>query len=487
MRFKKHIMGFVCSMALMTMAGTADAKTVYVSANASGNGNGSVSAPFKTISKAVASKLEPGDVVLVRPGVYNESVFIPKEKSGAEGRYITFRSETPRAAKVVSTKGYSFMTFANYIKFEDFDTRGGIVGKSVHHIEVRGNDSHDSPGPGIYFGASDFLLIEDNITRGNSANAVSSGISIHIPQNVSGNNTYKGFRIIVRNNISYDNLTKTAGHTDGNGIIFDDFLLRNSLVRTGKRPDGFVPYKFPGLIENNLVYNNGGAGICVYASDNITVRNNTSYHNATDPQGKGTWKGELRNMSGSNNVWVNNIAVANPKVQHSNAISFVSFKDWPNNNVKWANNLTFNGTKGEKSIGTSGGNSVPSGDGNLFGVDPQFVKAGSNFRLKETSPAINAGTLKFGSSALALKGTARVVKIIDMGAYEAGSGGKVDDDTTPPVVDKPTKPLPLPNCTTTAATKEAAQQKFLKTCGKKWLDCDKQKNGSFICSSKKMN
>lgn len=481
MRFNRQIIGFVCAMALMTMAGSADAKTVYVSANASGNGNGSVSAPFKTISKAVASKLEPGDIVLVRAGVYNESVFIPKEKGGAEGRHITFRSETPRAAKVVSTKGYSFMTFANYINFEDFDTRGGIVGQKVHHIEVRGNDSHDSPGPGIYFGGSDFLLIENNVTRGNSADAVSSGISIHIPQNVSGNNTYKGFRIIVRNNISYDNLTKTAGHTDGNGIIFDDFLLRNSLVRTGKRPDGMVPYKFPGLIENNLVYNNGGAGILVYAADNITIRNNTSYHNATDPLAKGTWKAELRNMSGSNNVWVNNIAVANPKVQHSNAISFVSFKDWPNNNVTWANNLTFNGTAGDKSIGLSTGNAAPSGNGNLFGVDPKFVKPGSDFRLKPDSPAIDAGTIKFGSGATSIVGGKRVINTIDIGAYEVGGSGskpgKDDDD----------KPVSGKTCTVTASTKEAAQQKFLKVCGKKWLDCDKQSNGSFICSSKKMN
>ncbi len=485
---RKGLMGFVCAMAITAMSGTAYAKTVYVSAKANGNGNGSVSAPFGSISKAMMSNLEPGDVVLVKPGVYNESITIPEKNSGLPGRYITLKSEVPHAAKIVSKQRRdSMLIFANYFKVEGFDTRGGIAGKGVHHIEVRNNVSHDSPGPGIYFGASDFLLIEGNVTHSNSADAVSSGISIHIPQNVSKDNATKGFRIIVRNNVSYNNLTKTAGHTDGNGIIFDDFLLRNSLVRNGKRPEGMVPYKFPGLIENNLVYNNGGAGILVYAADNITVRNNTSYHNATDPLAKGTWKAELRNMSGSNNVWVNNIAVANPKVKDSNAISFVSFKDWPNKNVKWISNLTFNGKPGDKSIGLSTGNTAPSGNGNLFGVDPKFVKAGSDFRLKPDSPAIDAGTLQYGSSASTLGGK-RVVKTIDIGVYEAGgSGTKPGKDDDFPTTSKPDKPTTGKTCTAVAKTKDAAQQKFRKTCGGQWADCDKRKSGDFICSTKKMN
>ena len=49
----------------------ADARTLYVSADAAGAGDGSESAPFKTIA-AAARAAKPGDVILVRTGVYHE-------------------------------------------------------------------------------------------------------------------------------------------------------------------------------------------------------------------------------------------------------------------------------------------------------------------------------------------------------------------------------------------------------------------------------
>lgn len=418
---KKYFVVLACfTIAFISIAHAAHAKAYYVSPQGDNNkGNGSAQAPFKTINRAFKAKLQPGDEVVVKPGVYNESMWIEKHLSGAPGRYITLRSETPRGAKIRSTQRHGIMLLASYFKIDGFDSDGGIAGKGVHHVEITNNVVHDSPGPGIYFYGSEFLLVSGNVTSGNAFDAVSSGISIHLPQNVSGDTKTKGFRVIVRNNISYNNLTKTAGHTDGNGIIFDDWLMRGWIVRTGKYKPGFTPYRYPGLIENNLVYNNGGAGIMVYAADNITVRNNTSYHNATDPLAKGQWRGELKNMSASNNIWVNNIAVADPSVEYAAALLNVSHGDWgTNRNVAWANNVTYNGTAGAASFLANGDNIRATGNGNKFGVDPQFLQAPRNFRLRMTSPALDAGTLKYGSSAVSLGGSRRVVKTIDIGAYE---------------------------------------------------------------------
>lgn len=422
---KKHLTAFVCAMiAFMTIAASAaQAKTIYVSVKGSDTGDGTARAPFRTINKAVNSDVDPGDEIVVRPGVYNESVFIPKKRSGLPGRYVTLRSETPHAAKIRGIKRHSIMTFADYIRIDGFDASGGIAGHGVHHVEVLDNVVHGSLGAGIYFGKSEFLLVAKNITYGNTADDVSSGISIHIPQNVSGDTKTKGFRVIVQNNISYNNVTKTAGHTDGNGIIFDDWLLRKWIVKTGKYPPDLKPYRYPGLIENNLVYNNGGGGIVVFATDNITVRNNTSYFNSTDPLAKGKWRAELKNMSASDNIWVNNIAVANPKIEYSTAIANVSHGDWgTNRNVTWANNVTYNGTAGDVSIRANGDNIKPSGNGNKFGVDPQFEQAPQNFRLRMTSPALDSGTLEYGSSAISLGGSRRVIRKIDIGAYEKPYG-----------------------------------------------------------------
>lgn len=424
MSFKKNLMGFVCFLAVTTTAGVASAKTLYVSASATQKGDGSSELPFRTIMEAVKADLLPGDVVSVRPGTYDEGIFIFKSKSGTPGHYVTFRSEVPGEAKIRPPKNIGFFIEANYIRISGFNisgsTQSGITGHAVHHIDIMNNVSHHNKGAGIYFGRSEFLNIIGNETHNNAANAVTSGISIHIPQNVSGDTTTKGPRIIVRGNTSYSNLTVTAGHTDGNGIIFDDFLLRNKTMngQYSQFPD-IQPYTYPALIENNITYWNGGSGITVYASNNITVRNNTAYHNSRDPLAKGTWRGEFKNMSGSHNYWVNNLAVSDLTANKDNTgFAIVSFKDMPNEKNVWLNNLSFNGTPGDPSIRLSGSNVAPPATTNLFGVDPVFVNAPSNFRLRSMSPAVDAGTLKYGSAATDVRGGPRVVGTIDIGAIE---------------------------------------------------------------------
>jgi hypothetical protein len=61
----------------------------------SGHHPGNRELPLKTVS-AAAKKAQAGDEVLVRPGIYRESVSIVS--SGAPGKPILFRSEVPRAA-----------------------------------------------------------------------------------------------------------------------------------------------------------------------------------------------------------------------------------------------------------------------------------------------------------------------------------------------------------------------------------------------------
>lgn len=431
MSFKKHLMGLVCVLIASTaIVESAYAKTFYVSAKGNDKGNGTAGAPFRTIGKAAKAGLKPGDVVLVKPGTYYEGIWLTDKVKGSAGNYITFRSETPRGAKLRPPKNYGFFLMgANYIKIDGFDISGssqsGISVQGSHHVEITNNVSTNNKGAGIYSRLSDFLLVEGNVTNGNAANAVTSGISIHMPQEANGFSNFKGFRIVVRNNIAANNLTKTRGHTDGNGIIFDDFLLRNKRVHgLYKEFPGIKPYTHPALIENNLVYENGGAGITVYATDNVIVRNNTAWHNGQDPLNKGTWRGEFKNMSAGNNVWANNIGVSTLKIpndknnvgKYNSGFSYFEFKDTPNKNVTYVNNMSYtDGKPGDDSLNGK----VPKGVGNKFGVNPKFISASSgNFRLNADSPAINAGTMKYGASDKALGGTARVVKAIDMGAYE---------------------------------------------------------------------
>src|SRR5262249_59863401 len=94
-----------------------------------------------------------------------------------------------------------------------------------------------------------------------------------------------GFHNVIAQNIAHDN-SNPPGGTDGNGIIFDDGRHTQS---------DKLPYTPATLIENNLVYFNGGGGIHVFRSTNVTVRNNTAYWNRQLP-GKFTWRGDLSNQ-----------------------------------------------------------------------------------------------------------------------------------------------------------------------------------------------
>src|SRR5699024_7629652 len=150
------------------------------------------------------------------------------------------------------------------------------------------------------------------------------------------------------------------------------------------------------LVENNLLHGNGGKGIAVHWSDNATIRNNTAYYNNMDPLLDGTWQGELSNQDSNNNIWANNIAVADPNFNNQNntAIGFYG----RNSSVIWANNITFNARPGDASQRLDGGNpSLSAANGNLLGVDPRLTDpAAGNFNPRSDSPVIDSGTSRYG-------------------------------------------------------------------------------------------
>lgn len=392
----------------------------YVSTGGNNSGNGSSSNPWKTIDFG-AHQLKAGDELVVKAGTYQERVWI--DKGGSAAADIVIRSEVPGGAKIISPAGnYSTVNIrANYVTLDGFDVKGGtghaFDADHVHHISVLNSVAHDSGGSGIGFAWTDFVTIEGNIAYNNAkTNGYhTSGISIYQAENLTGDTSSSGFRNVIRNNITYNNNESNVGgeHTDGNGIIIDDFQSTQNSGRSG--------YKFSTLVENNLSYNNGGKGIAVHWSDNVTVRNNTVWHNNLDNGNPGTWRGEISNQSSVNNTFVNNIMVADPKANSYNTA--IGDYGTENKNNKWLNNITFNGTTGQASVRLDGGNPAPTtANGNLLGVDPKFVNpGGGDFHLSTTSPAINKGTTNYGVGVTDLDGGDRTVGQVDIGAFENGS------------------------------------------------------------------
>jgi parallel beta-helix repeat protein len=365
-------------------------------------GDGSIENPWATINGALWRDLRAGDTVMVRPGTYTEFIWIEKGgwndgPGGLPDGQLTFKSEIPGQALLRPPEGaYSTVHVrANNVTIEGFD----IVGGEGHGIDVqnsaytliRNNVVHDSGGSGIQFNQSEFIVIEDNVTFGNAGTNGwhTSGISVYQNRNITGDTTTPGFRTIIRDNVSYNNITLPVvegDHTDGNGIIIDDFQSTQTA--------GFPNYTFPTLVENNLAFGNGSKGIQVTWSDFVTVRGNTVAFNNVDDLNLGSWRGELSNAQSSNNTWIDNIAVTNPAFDPRNtAIGNYSYGGYVNENVVWENNLTFNGTPGQPSFKTDGGNNAPlAADGNLLGVDPRFLNAADfDFRLDPGSPAFGLG------------------------------------------------------------------------------------------------
>ncbi|MBB2753132.1 UNVERIFIED_ORG: hypothetical protein GGI57_003842 [Rhizobium aethiopicum] len=449
--------------------------TYYVATTGSDSGNGSASSPFRTISDAMASNLKPGDEVVVKAGTYNESINI--DKGGSAAGDITLRSEVPGAALIRPPAGSwnAISVNANHVVIDGFDIGGatgdGIEANSVHHIQILNNTVHGSGESGIQFNQSDFIRIEGNETYNNASSGWFSGISIYQNRNITGDTSTDGYRTIVRNNVSHDNVTKSGAHTDGNGIIIDDFQSTQT--------SGYPNYTYKTLVDNNLVYGNGGKGVQVTWSDSVTVSNNTAYHNNQDPQNTGTWRGELSNSASSNNTWVNNIAVADPSLNKNNtAIDNTSTDSYSNKNVVWANNVTYNGTAGQASVKTDGGNAMPSAaDGNKLGVDPKFAGAASdNFHLGSGSSAIDGGTSKYGVGSIDLDGHARVVGTVDIGAYESGSSSTPTTPTQPTTPTTPTQPT-TPTTPTQPTTPTAPTKEIVGTSGNDILPHTGQPNG----------
>jgi len=421
----------------------AAARDFYVSKSGSDSNPGTSGKPFLTIGAVFRriTDLGAGDRVIVMPGTYNEAVSV--KAGGSASANLTLVSQVPSGAKIRSpSSAYSAINIQkSYVTIDGFDVQGAGIGHGIeasyidgnianngpHHLSIVNNICHDNAGSGISVAHGDYYRIENNVCYRNCAtnSFQGSGISVYEPRAVTGTET---MRIFVLRNTCYSNtaltLSNNAPHSDGNGIIMDDF-------RNTQHPNPAGVYRYRSLVENNVCYFNGGKGVHVFISDNVTVRNNTCYFNNRDPKNTATWRGELSNVNSNNTIWVNNIGYADVKVNSYNrGILHAASGSQTSNNVVWKRNLSFNGTPGSASITQSPYNATlvaAAPYNNLLGVDPLFVAAGQgvaspNLHLQPSSKAHNAAVTDYGIGTIDRDANPRVRGIAaDLGAYELAS------------------------------------------------------------------
>ena len=112
------------------------------------------------------------------------------------------------------------------------------------------------------------------------------------------------FHNVVAWNTAYTNRNTCKGSdTDGNGIIMDSFSQGNGNI---------VEYTAPTLVAFNLSYNNGGGGVHIFFSEDVTAANNTVYNNYLDPQNAGAARAGIDTNQSYGDTIVNNLVVGIP-------------------------------------------------------------------------------------------------------------------------------------------------------------------------------
>lgn len=340
---------------------------------------------LRTIGAAL-NKAKAGDTIVVGDGTYKENVWI-----GCDD--ITLRAANEGKAKIDASgdgrKG-GIMIGADGVTVDGFEVygsqRSGISAVGVEDVTITDSHAHHNKRGGIYVGKSGGdILIEGNETNHNAHDGPFSGISVHMPENV-GREADKAFDIIVRGNHSHHNLTvKGKYHTDGNGIILDDYRRTKA---------GGEDYRGQTLVEDNKVHHNGGAGVIAVWSDHVTIRDNFAFHNNQDKTRESfPYKGEISVRHSSDVDVIGNVAVVDRSASRKNkAIANSSDPVYVNRDVTFKDNFTFNGTPGQASVIASKGDLMPRPKDNHFGVDPGIhMDDDGGAAMAPWSPVIGTG------------------------------------------------------------------------------------------------
>ena len=381
------------------------------------------------------------NTVLVADGTYYESSEIkPNGVIGTKEKPALFKSINKWGAKIISTSPYHGIFICNcqyftldgfYLDFpEEKDHHFGIAAfndsdsKVSNHITIRNCIVTNAPSSGIQINGTDNVIIENNMVFHNALKEDGnngSGISIYepkaCPESMSADDNEWG--VIIRNNYIWQNncLHPCPGfsyQTDGNGIIIDDYKWSQN----GNK----YPYTKETLVENNLVFDNGGRGIHVFISDNVTIRNNTVYQNGWTVMQHNAYGNGINLEQGSGHTVVNNAVVTLGSIPSTALNDSCKGTVYRNNVVVGTVKVDgLNGFPTDASI--SSGNKIvdPAQTDDLRFFNPSVDLVFLNFSPVEGSILLNAGYTK-NAPDVDLTGAQRDLSDgVTIGAYETGS------------------------------------------------------------------
>ncbi len=348
-----------------------------------------------------------------------------------------------------------------------------------HHIIIRNNIVHDTPGSGIRFNDSDYVTVENNTVYNTTWWTSSASSAVVFAETIAVDDTDNttDIKMILRGNIVYNNWNRipfymasfpdngqppsgnygNAGYStilDGQGL----YVTRSHSPSDNNPRPGYLGTF---LFENNLCVNNGKNGINFDRSNysSAIIRNNTIYFNGVHDiiQDQSVAEGNPRHggqkVAGIISNYVKNITVVNnivvTRYSDYSALKLNNVDDPFTVDDPNTVDVVENFNDGEKialnNIFVTGtvaypGNQTPA---NMIDVSPQFVNApsisddastisgwagyleGTDFSLLENSPAIDAGNQNYAPN-VDIDGNSRPVpdaNVISSTSFELSTDG----------------------------------------------------------------
>ena len=321
----------------------------------------------------------------------------------------------------------------NYSYFSGKGIWGGY--DPHHHIIIRNNVVHDTPGSGIRFNDSDHITIENNTIYNTTwwTSSASSAVVFAETISISEEDNTDEIKMIIRGNTVYNNWNRIPFYMssfpenaqppseDYGSAGYSTILDGQGLYVT--RSD--ANYNGTFLFENNLCVNNGKNGINFDRSNasSALIRNNTIYFNGAHDlvqnisvSVEGNPRHGGQKVAGIKANYVKKVTVVNNIVEtrfdNYSALELFNLEENPfvNNNIFVTGSISW-------------GENNPS---NMIDVSPEFVNPTElsddasvmsdwetymnnvDFSLQSISPAINAGMSEY-SPQLDILGNARPV------------------------------------------------------------------------------
>jgi parallel beta-helix repeat protein len=380
----------------------------FVSTNGSDNNPGTLNLPWRTLNKA-ASMLEPGDIVFIRGGIYQEAVdFSGSGTSKTPIKILAYPGETP----IIDGNNYSIPRetggallelSGNYIYASGLEVRYssylGVLLNGSHSVANKINSNHNfHSGMRI---AGDYSIIEYSQVWSNDMqnyNGKNGGDSTALTAARQPNYA------IIRNNVVYGNWGIGLSTYEANGTIIEGNVVFDNYFTNIYLSDATNV-----LFQRNFIYAtgnmSGGSQIGIQVGDetsnppseNITIINNIVYGTNRN---LACWKGSTRKMTNvliANNTFVNSSEESNVIIAEGLSFNNVSFI---NNIIQQDNDLQLillptdhPGLSFSNNLWSKTPRKSASSPTDIIG-DPLFTETGDPyspewFMLSNNSPAIN--------------------------------------------------------------------------------------------------